>query len=371
MILSFHEHQGFSPEQAGMLGSVNLLGGAAGSLAVAVFARRLATMPVALAALAIAVLADLVTPMMRGLTLLTILRFSHGVAAGMVLGVAYREIGRSKTPERVFGLTVALQLVESGLSVIVGPALLNRFGSMGIYIPMAGLEAIAVPLFAFSSFVASNSTTLKAKIAAPVPWSKSPLAWAALVGIFLFQGSRFMTVAFGFEVGELFKLPQPFVGATLGLSTWLGAFGALGAVWLGKKVGRTGPLLLYGLCSLAGTSALLMWGSSKPAFAMVNALAVVVTFLALPYTFSICAEIDRSGRLTLWTGFVSKLGLAAGPLAGGWAYGHWGLVTLLIVSAIGGVAAIASSSFPAHRLDRRRNTPPDIVLETADALVVR
>jgi hypothetical protein len=67
-----------------------------------------------------------------------------------------------------------------------------------------------------------------------------------------------------------------------------------------------------------------------------------------------CAEFDQTGRTAALGGFISKLGLASGPMAGAMLMDSHAYPLLINASVIGLAAAVPAMLVPSRHLDRRR-----------------
>ena len=67
------------------------------------------------------------------------------------------------------------------------------------------------------------------------------------------------------------------------------------------------------------------------------------------------AEFDKAGRASAFGGFISKLGLASGPMVAGWVLAGGGGFPALVNLALAGLAISAVvMAVPASTLDRAR-----------------
>jgi EmrB/QacA subfamily drug resistance transporter len=128
----------------------------------------------------------------------------------------------------------------------------------------------------------------------------------------------------------------------------------LAAGSLSDRVGRKGVLLaglgVFGAGSLAG--GLVNTPSELIASRAVMGIGAAAIF---PATLSIIANVftergERAKAIGLW-GATTGVGIAAGPIIGGWLLGHfwWGSVFLLMVPIAGAIAAFIASTVPTSR----------------------
>src|SRR3546814_10915622 len=141
------------------------------------------------------------------------------------------------------------------------------------------------------------------------------------------------------------------VELALGWATWIGAAGAGLVVFMGTRFGRMRPMLVAMLLTLAGTAGF-FWSGMAPVFFIANVGTAITWSFVVPYLFGMLARLDLSGRLATLGGFMSKLGLASGPMAAGLLLHSDDfpllIATAIVALAVSGVAMLAA----ARRIDR-------------------
>ena len=157
--------------------------------------------------------------------------------------------------------------------------------------------------------------------------------------------------AFIIGLGERFGLARDFISHTLGWATWIGALGAVVVIAMGTPRSRLRPLLVAVVLTVAGTAAF-FWSGHKVVFFVANVGTAITWSFVVPSLFGMLAQIDHSGRLATLAGFVSKMGLASGPLLAGWVLrggtDHTLIGTALTILALSAAATLTG----ARRLDK-------------------
>ncbi|WP_386068225.1 MFS transporter [Tahibacter sp. UC22_41] len=341
----------FSNAQAGSVAAANIYGASAGALIAALTVRRLRWRPTLALLLVALLLVDLASILVHEPTWLIVVRAAHGVVGGMAVGVSYSVMARTASSDRAFGMLLLVQFGLAGLGLMVLPPLVPEYGARILFLALAGFSALALlalPAIPHFDDAAATPGEPQRGIA---PAARRSAAFA-LLAMFLFQAGNMALSAFIIGLGERFGLERGFVSHTLGWATWIGAAGAVLVIAMGTPKNRLRPLLAAMLLTLAGTAAFFGSGNA-PVFFLANVGTAITWSFVVPCLFGMVSQLDRSGRLATVAGFVSKMGLASGPLLAGWvlrAGGDHALITAAIaLLACSAVAALAG----AHRLDRK------------------
>lgn len=340
---------GFSNPQAGTVGAANIYGASVGSFAAVLLVRRIAWRPALFALLSLLLLLDLGSTPVRDPTVLTALRALHGFVGGMAVGVAYSVIARTRSPDRAFGMLLLVQFGLGGLGVMFLPTLVPDYGARILFLSLAALTACAlVALAAIPRLDPAQSA--QAGAGARLSTSARVTAAFTLLGLFLFQGGNMALSAFIIRLGEHAQLHRDFIGQALGWATWIGAAGAGLVIVMGTRFGRLRPLLVALLLTLAGTAGF-FWSAAAVVFFIANVGTAITWSFVVPYLFGMLSRLDGSGRLATLGGFVSKLGLASGPMLAGRLLADDDFNLLIVVAivalALSGVATLAA----ARRID--------------------
>lgn len=343
---------GLTAKQAGLVASANVYGAAVGALTAVFIIRRLPWRPTAVTVLVCLIAIDLVSTLLRAPEVLIAVRFVHGLVGGLLVGVAFAVIARTKTPDRTFGMLLVVQFGLGGLGLMFLPRLVPLFGPGVLFVALA---AFSLATLAMMPFLGSYEAAPKAQATGPrarTRWLPLVLVFAA---IFLFQAANMGLAAYIIGLGRGAGLELGFITDTLGAANWIGALGSLLVVVMGVRFGRFWPVMAGLALTLAGTWAFHF--SQLPWIYLVANIGTAITWaFVIPYLLGMSAAFDRAGQMAALAGFFSKMGLASGPamaafVAGGGQYD--GLINISVLGlALSGVAVAA----PALLLDRQR--PP-------------
>ena len=307
---------GFSNPQAGTIGAANIYGASVGSFLAVLLVRRIAWRPALFGLLSLLLLIDLSSTVLRDPTVLIVVRALHGVIGGLAVGVTYSVMARTFSPDRAFGMLLLVQFGLGGLGVMFLPTLVPEYGARILFLSLAALTTCAL-LAIFAIPKLGESGPVAALQSVRMSTHSRTTALLALLALFLFQGGNMALGAFIIRLGEHFALGREFIGQALGWATWISAAGAGLVIVMGTRYGRFKPLLAAMLLTLVGNAAF-FWGALPPVFFIANVGTAITWSFVVPYIFGILSRLDPSGRQATLGGFVSKLGLASGPMLAGW-----------------------------------------------------
>lgn len=304
---------GFSAPAAGRVVACNVYGAVVGALGAALIVRHVAWRRAA-AGLLVALLAlDLASVPAHDAVTLAVLRAAHGLCGGALVGIAYGVMSRTASPDRCFAVLMVVQSSLGGLGRMFLPRLVPHYGAGVLFVSIAAFSVVALALLpALPAYPRPAVAHAAGRVDAPSPPVGAALG-VILCGVFLFQAGNMSVTAYVMELGKAQHFDLRFVTTTVGVANWLAMLGALLVVAIGARLGRTGPILAGLLVAMAGNAAY-HWAGSAAVYAAANATTEVAWFFVIPYLLGQCAEFDRSGRSAALAGFVSKLGLATGPL---------------------------------------------------------
>lgn len=350
LISALREGLGYPARDAGLIGAADVYGAAIGCALAALLLKRLPWRLSAAAMLAVLVTIDVVSPQCRAFALLLPLRFVHGLVGGVSVGIGFSVIGRTPVPDRGFGVLMCVQFCLAGLSLMVLPSLIARYGAGVPFIALALLGLLALLVVPLVPDYAGGSA---AAAALPSGSRLSAPLLLSLGGLFLFQLTKMSFYSYLFGYGHALGLSTSFLSTVIGASAWLAGLGSLAVVALGLRYGRARLLVGMVLLAVAAYLALLFGGGIAAVFAAAEIGAVMVWAFVAPYLFGMCAAFDAKGQMAAWSSFFSKLGMASGPALGGLLLAETHYERLLWLAIAGIVASGCCLVWPAVLLDRQ------------------
>ena len=339
----------FSQRDAGFVGSANVYGAALGALMAVFFVKRISWRPAAIACLLTLICADLLSILIHQATPLIAARFAHGIVGGMLVGIGFSVIGRTRVPDRVFGMLLVVQFGLGGLGVMTLPRLVPLFGTPVLFLALALFSLVTLAMVPFLDDYARVELQ-HGSDAPPTQIQWLPLG-LALGATFLFQAGNMALGAYMIELGRHYGLGIAFMSPVLGIAAWIGAVGSMLVVLFGTRFGRFIPLLIALILTVIG-NAVFYWSGSATIYAAANVGTSITWAFVIPYLLGMCAAFDKTGQTAAMAGFCSKMGLATGPLVGGVILGSDNYVLLITVSVLVLAASAVAALYPALMLDR-------------------
>ena len=341
----------FTAREAGFVASANTYGAVLGGLGAILAIGRVSWRAAVAAALCGLILVDLGSVLVQSSNVMIPLRFFHGALGGVVVGIGYSLIARTRSPDRMFGLYMLVQFGLGGIGVAVLPLLLKPLGVLAVFGALALLSATALAMVPYLPDWPPR-TALAGRLSPQTLPRRRTIFGAALMADFLFQAGAMGLMVYLFGLGRSFGLSIGFISMIGGLSSWLAIGGASLVVALGSRHGRLAPLMIAIALALVCRFAL-FWSGSAWIFALGCCLAAVTQAFILPYLLGLCAAFESYGRSAIIGGVFSKLGLASGPAISAVVLGGQHYSRLIILSLIGISLSGVVAFWPAMYMDRR------------------
>ncbi|MGH8179237.1 MAG: MFS transporter [Steroidobacter sp.] len=354
----------FSARQAGLVGSANVYGAAAGALLAAFLVRRLPWRPVVTALLPVLMAIDLASMGIGSAAVMIAVRAVHGFVGGALVGFGFAVMARTLRPERTFGVLLIVQFSLGGLGVMFLPHLAATHGTWVLFVTLFAFAAVTLLMTPWLAAYPPRTITATPGAEDALRRHASPFA-LVLLAVFLFQASNMLLFSFIIDLARDFSLELEFASGAVGAATWVGMAGSLLVILISVRFGRMLPLLSALVITALGIW-LLHFSGNKILFALANCATGVTWAFVMPYLLGMCSEFDARGQAAAFAGFASKLGLASGPLAGALLLGESNYDLLIDVSTAGILACMAAAIIPARLLDRGFADPAGEAMVTSE-----
>lgn len=338
----------FTDAQAGMSGSANVYGAAAGALVATLIVTQVDWRRAAYVLLALLISIDIASIFIHSAALMIAVRACHGFFGGLLVGIAFSVIARTRRPERTFGMLLVVQDGLGGLGVMLLPQWVPLLGTPVLFMVLIAFSIITLAMIPFLDVYPrqqSNQMT-----------NGNNLQWlplvCAMLSVFLFQFSNMVLFAYIIGLAKYFSLQPGHAADIVGISAWIGIIGSILVIMIATRFGRARTLMIALL--LTGLGMWLLHASANAVwYAVANCGTAITWSFVIPYLLGMCAKFDSSGRAAAFGGFSSKMGLATGPLVGGImaSSGHYELLINVAVVCIFVCAIVAI--YPARVLDQR------------------
>ena len=82
---------------------------------------------------------------------------------------------------------------------------------------------------------------------------------------------------------------------------------------------------------------------------LANAVTGITWAFTVPYLLGLCATFDDRGQVVVFAGFVSKMGLASGPLVGALVVGQGNFGLIINLASVGLIVCAILALWPAKR----------------------
>lgn len=353
---------GLTEQQAGLIGSANIYGASIGALFAVLIVKQVPWRPLAYLLLCSLIVLDVVSIFVSSGDTLLPIRFIHGVIGGLLTGLAFALIARTANPDRTFGMLLFVQFGLGGLGVMLLPPLAPVYGTSALFLALVAFSVVTLIMVSFLDTYPADRKAKLDQVKAVIQWPPLILTFAA---IFAFQAANMALLAYIIRLGLGYGLEREYVSIALGLSTWVALLGPFLVMVCGLKFGRGWLLLASMILTLVGTSIFHLSGAPW-AYIVANCGTGITWGFVIAYLLGMTAEFDEAGRASAFGGFVSKLGLASGPMMAGWILqAGLGFATLINVAVSVLFISMLIMLIPAFMLDARRRKEPTPELEPA------
>ena len=211
-------------------------------------------------------------------------------------------------------MLLAVQYSFGSIGILAVPRLVDAYGQGALFATLICFTLMTLIILPFIPDVDSNSETPKNKSNFyQIPLSG--LLVLSLCCLFLFQAANMGVADYAFELGKDIGLDKNEISNLLTIANFISILGGVLVYIIGIKFGRTIPLC-FGICTAAVFTYLLHYSDNVNNYFIANTMTGIAWGFTIPYLLGLCATFDKFGQLCALGGFISKLGLASGPLIG-------------------------------------------------------
>lgn len=348
---AFVDGLGLSLEMAGYVTASNKYGAAFGALMAVFSAGRLEWRKIAYVVLIVIIAIDLLSMTITDGNTLIAIRFLHGSFGGFLVGTGFSVIARTKSPDRVFGMLLVVQYTCGSIGIMTVPRLVQTMGHGVVFAALIAFSLVTLIMVPFIADYKTNDNKSDKKSGGFLDGvSIKPLV-IALAAIFFFQAANMGVADYAFELGKDEGLSTETMSTLVSIANWIAIGGAVLVYVFGVRFGRALPIVFGLLISIAGTAAF-HWSEFSSAYFLANAITGVMWAFLIPYLLGLSAAFDSKGRTAALAGFVSKMGLASGPMVAALLVGEGNFELIINVSIASLILCGLAAVGPAKLLDK-------------------
>ena len=338
---AFVDGLGVGRDEAGLIVSANKYGAAAGALIATFLVKNIPWRKTTAILLVLMMLVDIISSQITSAENLIAIRFLHGTIGGVTVGIGLSVIARTLNPDKIFGMLLVVQYSFGSLGIWTVPRLVESFGHMAVFGVLMLFSVMTLVILPFIPNVREAKSTNN-----PFKINFSFLLVLALIALFLFQASNMGVADYAFELGKDIGLVNTEISNLLTVANIISISGGLFVYVIGTKYGRTIPLFI-GVSISAIFTYLLHYSENITMYFIANTVTGIAWAFVIPYILGLCASFDSHGQMAALAGFVSKVGLATGPLVGSMFilnYGFEMILNIATIALIGATILITYSS---------------------------
>ena len=311
---AFVDGLGVERDVAGYIVSANKYGAAFGALIATFIVKRVEWRKVIRLLFMALIAFDLISTQFSNPQTLIILRFIHGTIGGLSVGIGLSIIARTYNPDKIFGMLLVVQYSFGSLGIWLVPRLVDSFGysaAFGTLISFTLMTLLILPFVPNVESPSKSDNTTSGLFQIPM----TMMLFFVLCALFLFQAANMGVADYAFELGKDIGLSNIEISNILTLANIISISGGLLVYIIGTRFGRTIPLII-GISVASIFTYLLHYSDNINIYFVANTFTGIAWGFTIPYLLGLCATFDLHGQMAALAGFVSKMGLASGPLVG-------------------------------------------------------
>ena len=344
---AFVDGLGVERDVAGFIVSANKYGAAFGALIATFLVKRLDWRKTVKLLFLCLIVFDLISTQISNPQTLILLRFIHGSIGGLSVGFGLSIIARTYNPDKIFGMLLVVQYSFGSLGIFAVPRLVDAYGYgavFGTLISFTLMTLIILPYIPNVKSPLDKNSTNKNLLKIPL----NSMLILALCALFLFQASNMGVADYAFELGKDIDLENSNISNILTIANLISISGGLLVYVLGTKYGRTIPLII-GISTASIFTFLLHYSENVSIYFLANTITGIAWGFTIPYLLGLCATFDLHGQMAALAGFISKMGLASGPLVGSLFIMNKGFSFIINIATISLLIAMILSAFVSRK----------------------
>jgi predicted MFS family arabinose efflux permease len=310
---AFVDGLGVQRDVAGYIVSANKYGAAFGALLATFFVKKLEWRLVLRILFFCLIVVDLISTQIKNPDTLIFLRFLHGTIGGLSVGFGLSIIARTYNPDKIFGMLLVVQYSFGSIGIFAVPRMVEAFGNGAVFGALIIFTIMAISILPFVPNVAKSNKELPSSNIFNISIGK--FLFLALVSLFLFQAANMGVADYAFELGKDIGLENNKISNILTIANIISISGGALVYLIGTKYGRTLPLII-GISTSAIFTFLLHYSDNVSIYFIANTFTGIAWGFTIPYILGLCSSFDTHGQMAALAGFISKMGLATGPLIG-------------------------------------------------------
>tara|TARA_B100000212_G_scaffold95441_1_gene70178 strand:- start:1587 stop:2744 length:1158 start_codon:yes stop_codon:yes gene_type:complete len=319
-------------DAAGFIVSANKYGAAFGGLLAAIFIKKLVWRKSAYIFLMLLISIDIISSQISNANLLILIRFLHGSIGGFLVGIGLSVIARTSFPDRVFGMLMVVQYSFGSIGIFTVPRLVDAFGYSAVFFVLITFSIMTLLILPIIPDLKERESAINAK--GVLSFHSKFLLAICLVSLFLFQASNMGVADFAFELGKDIDLTNNEISNLLTIANIISISGGAFAYLIATRYGRTLPLLI-GFLTASLFTYLLNFSENITIYFIANSVTGITWGFVIPYLLGLAATFDKYGQMAALAGFVSKIGLASGPLIASFLILDYGFSAIINLATIG------------------------------------
>ena len=337
---AFVDGLGVQRDVAGYIVSANKYGAAFGALLATFVVKKLEWRYVLRRLFLCLIVVDLISTQIQNPQTLILLRFLHGTIGGLSVGFGLSIIARTYNPDKIFGMLLVVQYSFGSIGIWAVPRMVESFGYSAVFAALIIFTIMAILILPLVPNAKKVSVETDSSNIFNIPIGK--FLFLALVGLFLFQASNMGVADYAFELGKDIGLENTEISNILTIANVISISGGALVYLIGTKFGRTLPLII-GISVSAIFTFLLHYSDNISIYFIANTVTGIAWGFSIPYILGLCSTFDSHGQMAALAGFVSKMGLATGPLIGSLFIIDYGIELIINIAVFSLVVAMIAS----------------------------